>query len=77
MSWWYQPEEKEDDLNPADDGESSEKSHGSTNQTQLSLKLDFLVSLDLVESCRVKEDLHQLKLNRKWELFSWDLIFPK
>ena len=27
------PEEKEDDLNSADDGKSSEKSHGASNKT--------------------------------------------
>ena len=57
-----QPKEKEDDLNPADDRESREKSHGSTNQAQLGLGLDLLVSLDVVEGGGLKEDLHQVKL---------------
>ena len=57
----YPPEEKEDDLNPADDGESSEKSHGASNEAQLGLQLDLLVFLYVVEGCRVKVDLHQLK----------------
>ena len=57
----YPPEEKEDDLNPADDGESSEESHGASNEAQLGLQLYLLVSLDVVEGCRVKVDLHQLK----------------
>ena len=55
------PEEKEDDLNSADDGKSSEKSHGASNKTQLGLHLDLLVSLDVVKGGRVKVDLHQLK----------------
>ena len=51
-------EEKEDDLNPTDDGEASEESHGASNETQLGLRLDLLVSLDVVEGGRVKVDLH-------------------
>ena len=53
-----QPKEKEDDLNSADDGESSEESHGASNKAQLTLQLDLLVSLDVVKGCRVKVDLH-------------------
>ena len=55
------PEEKEDDLNTTDDGEPSEEPHGASNETQLGLHLDLLVSLDVVEGRRVKVDLHQLK----------------
>ena len=58
---WHWPEQKEDDLNATNDGESTEESHGASNETQLSLGLDLLVSLDVVEGRRVKEDLHQLK----------------
>ena len=57
----YRPEKKEYDLNPADDGEASEESHGASNETQLGLRLDLLVSLDVVEGGRVKVDLHQLE----------------
>ena len=56
-----QPEEKEDDLNAADDGEPSEEPHGASDETQLGLILDLLVSLDVVKGGRVKVDLHQLK----------------
>ena len=56
-----QPEEKEDDLDPADDGEASEESHGSSNKTQLGLGLDLLVSLDVVKGRCAKVDLYQLK----------------
>ena len=56
-----QPEEKEDDLDPADDGEPSEEPHGASDETQLGLRLDLLVSLDVVEGGRVKVDLHQLE----------------
>ena len=55
------PEEKEDDLDSTDDGKSSEKSHGASNETQLSLRLDLLVSLNVVKSGRVKVDLHQME----------------
>ena len=57
----YQPKEKEDDLDAADDGEPSEESHGASDEAQLGLRLDLLVLLDVVEGCRVKVDLHQLK----------------
>ena len=52
------PKEKEDNLHPTDDGEASEKSHGASNKTQLGLRLDLLVSLDVVKGGRVKVDLH-------------------
>ena len=54
----FAPEEKEDDLHPADDGKASEESHGASNETQLGLRLDLLVSLDVVKGGRVKVDLH-------------------
>ena len=57
----YSPEDKEDDLNATDDGESSEESHGASNETQLGLRLDLPVSLDVVKGRRVEVDLHQLK----------------
>ena len=55
------PQEKEDDLNPADDGEPSEEPHGATDEAQLALCLDLLVSLDVIEGRCVKVDLNQLK----------------
>ena len=54
------PDEKEDDLHPTDDRESSEESHRASNETQLGLSLDLLVSLDVVKGGCVKEDLHPL-----------------
>ena len=57
----FQPEDKEDDLNATDDGEPSEETHGASNETQLGLHLDLLVSLDVVKGRRVKVDLDQLK----------------
>ena len=54
------PEKKEDNLNPTDDGEAGEESHGASNETQLGLRLDLLVPLDVVKSGRVKEDLNPL-----------------
>ena len=65
-----QPEKKEDDLNPADDRESREKSHGAPNEAELGLKLDPLVSLDLVEGGRVKVDLDHLQ-SGLGHLVSW------
>ena len=53
-----QPEEKEDDLNSADDGEASEESHGSSNETQLCLCFELLVLLDVIIGCGVKVDLY-------------------
>ena len=55
------PDEKEDDLNPTDDREASEEPHGASNKTQLGLRLDLLVSLDVVKGGSVKVDLHQLE----------------
>ena len=57
----FAPEEKEDDLHPADDGEASEESHGASNETQLGLRLDLLVSIDVVKGGRVKVDLNKLE----------------
>ena len=56
-----QPEEEEDDLDPADDGEPSEEPHGASDEAQLGLRLDLLVSLDVVKGRGFKVDLHQLK----------------
>ena len=56
-----QPAEKEDDLDPADDGEPGEEPHGASDEAQLTLDLDLLVSFEVVEGGRVKVDLHQLK----------------
>ena len=60
---------KADDFNPTDDGKASEKSHGATNEAQLGLELDLLVSLDLVEGGRVEEDLDKPQV-RLWQLVS-------
>ena len=58
-------EEKEDDLDAADDGEPGEEPHGASDEAQLGLRLDLLVSLDVVEGGRVKVYLHQLKRGRR------------
>ena len=63
------PEDEEHDLHPTDDGESSEEPHGASDQTQLGLNLDLLVSLDVVKGCRVKVDLHHVKFGL--HLLSW------
>ena len=64
-----EPEYEEDYLNATDDGEASEEPHGASNETQLGLRLDLLVSLDVVEGRRVKVDLNQLQ-SRLWQLLS-------
>ena len=43
-----------DDLNSNENGEPNKEAHGSPNETQLSLELDLLVSLDLVKGGRDK-----------------------
>ena len=55
------PEDEKDDLNTTDDGEPCEEPHGASDETQLGLHLDLLVSLDVVEGCRVKEDVDQVQ----------------
>ena len=66
----FQPEQKVNDLHPTDDGEASEESHGASNETQLGLRLDFLVSLNLVKGGCFKSDFNNLK---GWlgELVTW------
>ena len=56
-----QPEEKEDDLDAADDGEPGEEPHGAPNEAELGLELDGFVALNLVKGGRVKVNLHQMK----------------
>ena len=57
----YELQEKIDDLRAAEDREASEESHGAADQTQLRVRLDPLVPLDLVKRGRVKEDLDNLE----------------
>ena len=64
------PEQEDDDLHPTDDGEASEESQGASNETQLGLRLDLLVSFDVVKGSRVKVDLHQLE-GRGGQLFTY------
>ena len=58
-------EEKEDDLDSADDGEPSEEPHGASNETQLGLRLDLLVSLNVVKGGSFNVDLHQLECRKR------------
>ena len=60
LNSFYQPEEKKDDLDSTDDRKPTEESHGAPNETQLGLRLDLLVSFDLVNGGRVKIDFYQL-----------------
>ena len=57
----YELQEKIDDLRPAEDREAGEESHGAADQTQLCIRLDPLVPLDLVKRGRVEEDLDNLE----------------
>ena len=54
-------EDKEDDLDATDDGKPSEETHCASNETQLGLRLDLFVSLNVVKGRRVKVDLNQLQ----------------
>ena len=68
-NWNIQPEEKVNDLYSADDRKASEESHGASNEAQLCLRLDLLVSFDLVKGGCVKIDFYQLQ---GWlELIPW------
>ena len=53
-------DKKENKLDAADDGESSEEPHGASNETELCLKLDLLVLFYPIEGCRVEVDLNQM-----------------
>ena len=79
LKWYKDLEQEKDDLNTTDDWESCQESHGASNQTNLGVKLDLLVFLYLVKSCRVKVYLHELK-SRVWNFLSWNqdgpLCFP-
>ena len=68
-NWNIQPEEKVNDLYSADDRKASEESHGASNEAQLCLRLDLLVSFDVVKCGRVKVDLHQLK-SWRWQFLT-------
>ena len=54
-------DQKEDNLDAADDGESSEEPHGASDEAELCIELDLLVAFYLVKGCRVKVDLNQVK----------------
>ena len=51
-------DQKEDNLDAADNRESTEESHGASDEAELCIKLDLLVSFYLVKGCRVKVDLN-------------------
>ena len=52
---------KVDHFNSTDDRESSEETHGASDKTDLVLKFDLDVPLNLVKRGCVKEDLNQLQ----------------
>ena len=49
-------EEKEDNLNATDNRESSQESHGSSDETQQGLKFHLFVPLNFVKGCCVEVD---------------------
>ena len=53
--------QEEDDLDAADDREPRKEPHRASDETQLGLHLDLLVSLDVVEGRRVKVDVDQVQ----------------
>ena len=53
-------DQKENELDAADDGESSQETHGASDETELSLELDLLVFFYPIEGCRVEVDLNQM-----------------
>ena len=54
-------DQKEDNLDAADDGEPTEEPHGASDEAKLCVKLDLFVAFYLVKGCRVKVDLNQAK----------------
>ena len=54
-------DQKEDNFDATDDGESSEEPHGASDEAELCVKLDLLVAFYLVKGRRVKVDLNQVK----------------
>ena len=64
--------QKEDNLNATDDRESSQESHGSSNETERRSELDFHISFNLIKGCRVKVDLDQLQFGW-WHLLPFEI----
>ena len=63
-------EEKGYNLHAADNRESCQKSHGASNQADLGIKLNLLVSLYVVKRRRVEIDLNELDCGL-WNLLPW------
>ena len=63
-------DQKEDNLDATDDGESSEEPHGASDEAELCIELDLLVAFYLVKGCRVKVDLNQVKRGF-WSVLAW------
>ena len=68
--WHDELDEKGDNLHTTDDREPCQKSHGASNQADLGVKLDLLVSLYVVKRRRVKIDLNELDCGL-WNLLPW------
>ena len=50
-------------LHSTEDGESREETHGASNKAKLTFQGDFLVTFNLVVSCRVKVNQNVLELH--------------
>ena len=63
----------EDDLNTTEDGEAGKKTHGASNQTQLTLQCYLFVPLNLIIGCCVKVNQNIVEIHismrryRTWE----------
>ena len=75
--WGKEPDGVVDDLDPTEDGEASEETHRSPNETKLGLQGHLLVLFHFVIGWCVKENLNKVDLiffrwgwkmdRRKWE----------
>ena len=67
-------DQKKEKFDSTDDWKSSEKSHGTANETQLPFKLDLRVPFDHVKRRRVKVDLDKVETGRAL-IFTWKSTF--
>ena len=59
-----------DDLDPTEDGEAGEESHGAADEAKLGLQGDLHIPLNLVIGGRVEENLNQLQRG-EFKFISW------
>ena len=61
-------DQKEDDLDATYNGKPREKSHGASDEAQLGLRFDLLVSLNVVKGGCVKVDSDKVEVRFNWRL---------